>query len=197
MVWSDRMIAGGSNMMVTHKNVKHMKSPYKLFIIAGVLAIAGAFILANRQRGGSGRPEPEGRSISTTPSSSSSANGLRAGSDAIYVPDQAPSSMVTVGFVLLAHSGFVVIHEDAGGEPGAIVGASALMKAGETGNGGRITLSRESKDGEALYAMLHQDDGDGMFDAAKDLPVRDQSGNSIAMQFEIARDAAAPDGISL
>ena len=160
--------------------------------------ITGVLTLAYRQRGERSGVESRGHSISTMPSSSSSpASGLRVGSNAIYVPDQAPASTVTLGFVLFARPGFVVIHGDAGEKPGAILGASALMKAGETGSAGLITLSRETKDGEELYAMLHQDDGDGMFDAAKDLPVRDQSGNSIMMQFGIERDAAAPGGISL
>lgn len=123
--------------------------------------------------------------------------GLRVGNNAIYVPEQPPGSHVTIGFVVLAQPGFVVIHEDRDDAPGAIVGASSLLMAGETQKIGSIVLSREMQEGEEQYAMLHVDNGDGAFDAATDLPVKDERENIIMMQFAVDRDASEPGEISL
>ena len=176
-----------------------MKLKYTLYIVLGVCVIVGILVVVYQHRGEKIYEDlSRGRSmLNATSSASSSTSELRVGSNAIYVPDQVPSSMVTVGFVLLTRPGFVVIHEDAGEKPGAILGASSLVSAGETGNGVRIIFSRETKEGEELYAMLHQDDGDGTFSIANDLPVKDERGNVIMMSFAVDADATTPGEVSL
>ncbi|MES2953071.1 MAG: hypothetical protein V4674_00740 [Patescibacteria group bacterium] len=88
----------------------------------------------------------------------------------LVASDARPSDVVSVDSVTLAHGGFVVIHEDAQGVPGAILGASAYLAAGMK-TGVPVKLSRMTRDGELLYAMLHRDDGDQKFDPQYDLPV--------------------------
>ncbi|MBI1888580.1 MAG: hypothetical protein HYS15_01455 [Candidatus Spechtbacteria bacterium] len=132
------------------------------------------------------------------PPSSSGSTGLIIGANAIYVAEQAPSKTLTVAVVRLEKPGFVVVHEDVAGAPGGILGASAVLPAGETHNLSAILLSRMTRDGETLYAMLHVDDGDGVFDAGKDKPVLDPvSASPMMMIVTVSAEAVEPGAVSL
>jgi len=130
------------------------------------------------------------------PDTAGDSTGLVVGGNAIYVAEQLPSQIVSVALALLANPGFVVVHEDRAGAPGRILGQSAMLGAGETKNLS-IALSRSTTDGETLYAMLHFDDGDGVFDAAKDKPVLDSvSGEPVMTIITISQDASEPGVIN-
>ena len=123
--------------------------------------------------------------------------GLIVGKNAIYVAEQVPSQIVSVTVVRLEKPGFVVIHEDANAVPGKILGASNLLMAGETKDSPQIALSRPTVDGETIYAMLHFDDGNGVFDAAKDRPVLDAiAGESVMTVVVISKDAIEPGAVN-
>ncbi|MEK7281070.1 MAG: hypothetical protein AAB037_01800, partial [Chloroflexota bacterium] len=141
-----------------------------LFVISAAVIVGVAFFF----RGGreeSGLPLDSG--------------GFVIGANAIYVAEQAPSPTLAVVVVRLEKPGFVVVHEDAAGAPGAILGRSAVLPAGETNNPASIPLSRPTRDGETLYAMLYLDDGDGIFDATKDKPALDPVGALPVMMIVI------------
>ena len=157
----------------------------KTFLIVGVITavIAGAALFL----GGGGRQADTGGDSS----------GFIVGKNAIYVAEQAPRRSISVAVVHLEQSGFAVIHEDAAGAPGKILGASGLLPTGETKNAS-IPLSRATKDGETLYAMLHLDDGDGAFDAAKDKPAKDSvGGEPVMMIVTVSVGAEEPADVSL
>lgn len=156
-----------------------------------VIAAAAIWYALFLKRGASDQPASAEKKPALKPS------GLVIGRNAIYVADQAPSERIAVGFAVLENPGFVVIHEDRGGEPGAILGQSALIGAGEANDLPPVLLLRKARDGETLLAMLHRDDGDGAFDPAKDVPVRDAGGELVTMQFSIDREASEPDAIKL
>ncbi len=123
---------------------------------------------------------------------------LIVGSNAIYVDDQLPGRSVSIAMVRLEKPGFVVIHEDNAGKPGKFLGISGALPMGETKKAIPIGLSRMTKDGETLYAMLHLGDGDGVFDSAKDKPVLDSlSGQPVMMIFTASLDASEPGAINL
>ena len=125
-------------------------------------------------------------------------SGLIIGTSAIYVAEQAVGRSVLVSVVRLEKPGFVVIHENAVGVPGKILGVSALFPAGEAENLPPIMLSRTMRDGEMVYAMLHADNGDGAFDVASDKPVRDlASGEPIMMVVTVSKDVVEPGVIDL
>ncbi|MCH7883322.1 hypothetical protein IIA95_02825 [Patescibacteria group bacterium] len=130
------------------------------------------------------------------PAEQTNINPLLVGDNAIYVSNTKPATMVNVGFAILAGGGYVVIHEDGEGKPGAIVGNSIFLPQGENRDF-EVTLSRESVDGEVLYAMLHSDNGDGVFNPAEDSPIQNDQGNIILMRFQISSDATEPGAISL
>lgn len=113
--------------------------------------------------------------------------GLRVGDHAVAAFDQQPDDQVVVTMVSLGADGFVVIHEDANGAPGAVLGSSVLL-SGDTRNV-VVELSRNTRDGERLYAALHLDDGDGVFNAESDEAARDSLGNELRGEFTIDAEA--------
>jgi hypothetical protein len=123
--------------------------------------------------------------------------GLVIGANVIYVAEQAPSRTLSVALVRLEKPGFVVVHEDAAGASGGILGASGVLTAGESNNLEPIPLSRLTRDGETLYVMLHLDDGDGVFDAVKDKPVIDTvSALPMMMIVNVSVEAIEPSAVN-
>ncbi|MBI2056098.1 MAG: hypothetical protein HYT37_01855 [Candidatus Sungbacteria bacterium] len=98
----------------------------------------------------------------------------------IAMNEQAAGMSVAVANVSLPVSGWVAIHEDAGGKPGKILGARRFEKGTHAGV---VELLRKTEDGKAYYAMLHADDGDRLFDAKKDMPMKDVSGAAVMAKF--------------
>ncbi|OHA46623.1 MAG: hypothetical protein A3A80_02040 [Candidatus Terrybacteria bacterium RIFCSPLOWO2_01_FULL_44_24] len=117
--------------------------------------------------------------------------GFRIGENAIYVSEQKPSDIVVVDFVDVSGGGFVVIHESVGETAGAIIGNSNMLAPGATEKI-QITLTRPTQDGEELIAMLHNDNGDGVFHMADDHPLRDAAGNIMYTIFTISANAETP-----
>jgi hypothetical protein len=98
----------------------------------------------------------------------------------IVVADQYPGNVVYVSSAQLANGGWVEIHKDDNGKPGAIIGSIYAEKGIAPV---KVTLTEKTTDGQLYYAMLHSDDGDKKFDAAKDLPLKDSRGNIIMKTF--------------
>jgi len=97
-----------------------------------------------------------------------------------------------VQLVLLSKPGYVIIHADNGeGKPGAIIGSSQLLPAGQGNN--LTAVSSELTKGQTYFAMLHFDDGDGSFDPSTDLPVTNDDGNIILMKYVIGGEAMIDD----
>lgn len=124
-------------------------------------------------------------------------SGFRIGRDVIYVADQKPGTELTVNIVTLSANGYVVIHEAAeDGSPGDIIGNTLLLDQGDHNNI-EAALNRASQEGEGLMAMLHADNGDGVFDPVEDLPIKDDQDNIVLMKFQVSSSAEEPGAISL
>lgn len=100
----------------------------------------------------------------------------------------AEASSVTVTSVTSDAAGFVVIHADAMGAPGEVIGHSAVSSGTTTDVS--VDLDRDAADGETLYAMLHIDDpADGEYtfgeDSSEDTPALDSSGDVVVDPFTI------------
>ncbi len=116
------------------------------------------------------------------------ATGMRAEENMVVVMEQKPGNSVHVSTVYLAEPGYVVIHADNDGAPGAVIGSSSLLKAGEN-TGITVTITQTTKDGDKLHAMLHSDtDSNGTFSGA-DQPVPSRLGGPISGWFEISSSA--------
>lgn len=109
----------------------------------------------------------------------------------IVMVDQKPGRFVNVKSATLGVKGFVTIHEDKSGDAGAAIGNSALLSKGTVKNLS-VTLNRKSVAGEYLYAMLHADNGDGVFNPANDATITDKNGSMIMVKFLIRNDAEEP-----
>lgn len=131
------------------------------------------------------------RNDGNAPSQTGGSAGLIVGTNAIYVADQLPGQSVSIADLRLASPGFVLIFDDNAGKPKNILGTSGSLPIGETKNIAPILLSRITRDGEVLYAMLYLDDGDGVFDPARDKPAHDRLiGQPVVMMFTINLDAS-------
>lgn len=126
---------------------------------------------------------------SMTPDTSSVGSDTTSGdTNRIAMNDQYPGNVVYLNSVQLAKPGWVVIHKDNAGQPGAIIG-SAYFDAGI--NPGKITLTSATVEGGTYYAMLHSDDGDKKFDETKDVPLTDSAGRVIMQIFHASASVSA------
>lgn len=122
------------------------------------------------------------------------ANGgsLAAGSvNRVVVTDQFPGNIVLLSSVQLSNPGFVVIHKDTAGAPGDVIGVQYFEKGI---NPGRIVLTSSTVEGGIYYAVIHSDNGNKVFDAAADLPLKDASGNVIMKLFRASSNITEVKG---
>lgn len=110
--------------------------------------------------------------------------------NAVLIDNQAPGISVKISFVSFTDGGYVVIHEEKNGVSGAILGSVGHLLPGESKDL-EVMLSRKSVDKENLFVILHKDNGDGVFKAIDDAPIKDDEGNIIMMKFMI--DEAATE----
>lgn len=142
--------------------------------VVTVIVIIVLIILGyNMFKGGSTTPSTDDVTTDGTTPGSTSANR-------IIVSDQFPGNIVYVTSVQFAQPGFVEIHKDNAGQPGAIIGSQYFDKGTNTG---KITLTEATVDGGIYYAVLYTDNGDKKFNAAQDLPLKDSAGNTIMKIF--------------
>jgi len=114
----------------------------------------------------------------------------------IVVPEQAGGKNIFIESVTLEDNGYVVIHEDNDGNPGQIIAVSGLLPVGIRNNF-LMDIDKEVFEGDSLFAMIHTDDGDGIFDAALDAPAKDTDGNIVLVGFLIVSESALGDEIKL
>lgn len=98
----------------------------------------------------------------------------------IEVKDQKPGDEAMIDAVSIEKKGYIVVHEDNDGKVGKIVGHSDLLNAGETKS---VTFKMKIHAGLSHWAMLHIDNGDGVFDEKQDLPLKDENGEFIMKSF--------------
>lgn len=129
-------------------------------------------------------------------SSSSSPEADRVSRDQsspLLVSEQELGSDVLIDEARLSAPGFIAIHEDRDGGPGRIIGATTILSSGAHENV-QVPVNRDTEDGERLYAMLHEDDGDGLFlFPGPDAPMTDDSGKIIVREFSISGGAGVEE----
>jgi len=111
--------------------------------------------------------------------------------DSIFVANQKPGRFVNVGRATLSKKGYVAIHQEEAGAPGAIIGFSSLLNAVESKNFS-VTLNRKSVVGESFYAMIHWDNNNGAFNPSEDAAATDKDGNIVMAKFMISESASEP-----
>lgn len=114
--------------------------------------------------------------------------------NAVAVEDQelSESGTVVVKEVLSAGPGWLVIHAQADGNPGPVLGAAPV----NTGFNSDVTVEIDAAAAtEILYAMLHVDAGsEGVYEfPGDDVPATDDEGNIVTPSFAIAAGMAATE----
>jgi len=102
----------------------------------------------------------------------------------IYIAGQKTGFSVSVDHVSMAKKGYVVIYDNDNGKLGKIIGNSKILPEGESRNV-IISLLRMTINGESLFAVLHEDNGDNAFYPDIDTPFYDQDGNIMYILFDI------------
>lgn len=114
----------------------------------------------------------------------------------VVVPEQAGGTNVFIENATLPLGGYVMIHKEEDGKPGAIIGVSEFLPAGTTENF-LIDIDEEVVEGDFLFAMLHTDDGNQEFSLEVDLPLIDNEGNIVLVRFAIVSEGALENEVKL
>lgn len=156
------------------------KSMVWIVVVVIILIVLGIWFFSTR----------DGASV--TPTDEETSEEMANTYGRILIDDQFPGKVVYVSSATLPRNGFVVIHKDQAGKPGAVIG-SRYFKKGT--NPGTIDLSESTIEGGTYYAMLHGDeDANSTFDATKDLPLNDKSGNPVMRTFKVTKDVTPIKG---
>lgn len=119
--------------------------------------------------------EVEGAGDVNTQETRTTSGVVLSGKNTVDVEDQPAGNSVKISSIVLNEMGWVVIHEDASGKPGNVLGA-ALVFAGEHSLV-PVELLRNTEKGKTYHVVLHTDNGDRVFDLKKDFPITDSAGN--------------------
>jgi hypothetical protein len=151
-----------------------------------IIGIVGVFVLFNENQNktttNTGSNEPQ------------SSTGMMMESNSIAVATQGESNTLIASMVMLTDPGFIVVHEDNNGAPGAVIGTSSLINPGMSRE--TVTLSRKLVKGEKVYAMLHKDNGDKQY-SSLDQPVIGKSGEPIMMIVTVGPESGTPGEVSI
>lgn len=150
-------------------------------IVVIALIVLGIFLFGSKNPATTTDVTPVDDSGTVTP----------AAANRVVVADQFPGNVVYLSSVQLSNGGWVVIHKDNAGTPGAVLGSTWFDKGI---NPGQVKLSASTVDGGTYYAMIHSDDGDKKFDITKDLPLKDANGNVIMKMFKATSAAIEVKG---
>ena len=109
----------------------------------------------------------------------------------VKIIDQKPYSdgviienRVYVDKVVLDKPGFAAVYENPYDKYGTLVGTSRFLTAGEH-RYVAVDLVKEYKPGQRLYAILHQDTGDAIYNLVQDPTIKDRRGLDVLDDFRI------------
>lgn len=141
------------------------------------------------------RVKYDGSGTPATESGGASGQFMKLSENAIVVLEQRVTDRVVVNAINIENPGFVIIHRDASGKPGAIIGVSKWFPAGQYADE-EISLTETLMDGMNYYAALRTDNGDGIFDPKDDTPVESSAGDIVGV-FQANKDAQDPRGVEI
>lgn len=124
-----------------------------------------------------------------------SSGAMLVGNNAINVNEQKVGISAIASLVVLENKGYVVVHEMEGGKPGKIIGSSALLPKDQSSNVA-ISVLPALQEGSNYVAMLHIDNGDGVFDGVSDAPAKNGA-DVVMMEFQASSVADGRDVISI
>jgi hypothetical protein len=103
--------------------------------------------------------------------------------NSIAVTDQDANSIsIIIDSTTINVPGFIVIHEDVNGIPGKTLANSKLLTAGTFANESIIMTTGP---GRYYWAMLHGDDGNGLFDIERDTALKNKADEIVMKRFQV------------
>lgn len=166
-----------------------MKQKVILIVVAIIVIVGGIYWVMNRNKvvapeNNINTNQNTGEITGELPKDNPDNNPTVPTSDTIAVSTQVAGNSITVDNAFLEKAGFITIHSvDSKGKPGAIIGTSGLLSVGAKQD---LEINAPVKSGEKYMAMLHIDDGDKKFDAAKDLVVK-KNGIELMTMFSVSQ----------
>ncbi|MCK5027501.1 MAG: hypothetical protein KAS07_03720 [Candidatus Pacebacteria bacterium] len=104
--------------------------------------------------------------------------------NSIEISDQKAGNKVIVSGVSLTEGGFIIIHEDVLDFPMDILGISDHIQPGKYSDI-TVFLGEKSVSGESMFAVLHEDDEDGVFNPEYDYSILDADSKIVMSKFLI------------
>ena len=154
-----------------------------LWIVILVIVLVGIYWAMS----GSTTPAPAQTSTTTTQTTTVTppATTTATVDNAIVAGDQVAGKQVIVSSVTLNQDASVVVHKDAKGAPGAVIG-TVTLKAGSYTNV-KVALTEAIKAGDTVYPMLHPDtNSDGTYNANEEgAPLKDAAGNVLVVAVKV------------
>jgi|GEM_PF-3255978 len=140
-------------------------------IIIAIVVVAGAAIYLASRSGNNNSGSPDG----------SSSNVQDQISPAAGINTQGNDQGIMLQSVDMPEAGFLVVHTDNNGQPGAIVGVSPLLQSGNNTN---VQIPANLMPGQQYIIEAHADtNGNQTFDANADQPMKDSQGNVMMQPF--------------
>lgn len=115
-----------------------------------------------------------------TPAPAGDTSQLR-GKNILNIGPQSAGNSLIVDLVNLVNPGFVAVYQaDSKGQAGRLVAASPLLRAGASAD---LVVKAALRANTTYVISLHNDDGDGKFNAAKDLILNNVSGKPVVQNI--------------
>ncbi len=149
-------------------------------IVLGVLlGAAGVWFYFDSETDGTANPPvtQNGKVTPTpspTPTPTPEDNLPAVQNSSVTADDQQAGGSVIVRTIRIESTGWVVVYESRGGQPGNALGA-ARVNAG-THENIAVELLRATIPGQTYFVVLHRDDGNKTFELRNDFPFRGEEG---------------------
>lgn len=148
-----------------------MKKVLYFIIVFIILVVTGIIMLGNRAND---------TAVESMEENSNQSEPLK---NELFAATQSPGREVNIGEVHLTQNAYVVIHREADGKPGKVIGASMLLVPGDN-HGVLVAVQEDLKDGDRIFAMLHSDDGNGIYEfPGPDAPLKDDAGAIVMIEL--------------
>jgi len=166
--------------------MKNKQKHYHPVLGIVILLIIAAFVAWDVRRPDSGNSVEENSIVNHDAALETNEQGATVPKlkNAINVSDQAADTSIDIDYLSLQDPGFVVIHGVENGQPGKIIAKSGLIGAGTKQD---LLVPYTTTPGTTYYAMLHSDDGDGVFNMATDLPLIGSDTHPVMDMFVIVQ----------
>ncbi|KXK08640.1 MAG: hypothetical protein UZ21_OP11001000631 [Microgenomates bacterium OLB22] len=110
--------------------------------------------------------------------------GTQKVSDPLIVHDQFAVDDLLVKSVTMEKPGYIALHMSFEGKPGSVIAHSPLLEIGQQKDV-VILLTEPIATGTALFAMIHEDDGDGVWEFPGDDGFRLENGAPLMRPIKI------------